>query len=199
VVLMENAGRGTADLLRERLNQRPAGRVVICAGKGNNAGDGFVIARHLERHGIDVLVLLSMPPAEYHGDAAINLEILQRSGTPIRDLSADTSTLPHELDGAAWIVDALLGTGLQGEARDPFPAWIEAINTAGNHAARVLAVDLPSGMDCDTGEPLGACVRADLTATFIGPKLGFASAAAKALLGEVRVIDIGAPRAALPE
>ena len=184
-VLMENAGRNAAELLQSLGIQ---GRVVICCGKGNNGGDGFVIARHLENAGIDVQVLLAVPPDSITGDAKINLQIIQKGGTPISVLPGDWAAEFSDID---WIVDALLGTGTEGTIRDPYPTVIEAINGSG---CKVLAVDLPSGMDCDTGLPLGHCVQAIHTATFVASKPGFSLPAARRLTGEVHVLDIGVPR-----
>ena len=190
VVLMENAGRGAAELL---IRLGVSGRVVICAGRGYNGGDGFVIARHLESRGHDVRVILLGNPQALRGDAAINYRVLVAARTPLQ-VFADTPSqqeVASALRGAAWIVDALLGTGMQGEVREPFATAIAAINAA---ATRVLAVDLPSGMDCDTGEPLGCCVRADHTATFVAAKRGFDNPASRQWTGTVHVIDIGVPR-----
>jgi NAD(P)H-hydrate epimerase len=182
VVLMENAGRGAAELL---LRLGVEGIVAICCGKGNNGGDGFVVARHLDIRGVPVRVHLVVPPEGLTGDAAINYRIIERSNIPIiRGIET--------LTDAQWIVDALLGTGLSGPVRPPFWGTIEAINRLG---VRVLAVDIPSGLDCDTGEPLGIAVRADHTATFVAPKAGFRNPAARPWLGQVHVLDIGAPRA----
>ncbi len=195
LVLMENAGRGTADLL---LRLRDGGAVCVCCGKGNNGGDGFVIARHLEAAGVDVHVLLVADPDSLTGDAASNLSILQASATPltaIRDAQniADggAETARRLFNEAEWIVDAVLGTGIQGEVRAPYSLIIEQINQA---AASVLAVDLPSGLDCDTGRPLGACVRADHTATFVAGKKGFQTDDAARWTGPVTVLPIGVPR-----
>ncbi|WP_166823761.1 NAD(P)H-hydrate epimerase [Thalassoroseus pseudoceratinae] len=199
VALMENAGRNTAEWLWEsELVDRPLREnVIVCAGKGNNGGDGFVIARHLENRGVAVRVLLFASLDDIQGDAAINLKILQHAGTPLAVWGGDVDEgkLREQLSSATWIVDALLGNGVQGEIREPFGTVIRSINEA---KASVLAVDLPSGLDCDTGEPLGECIRANRTATFVAPKLGFSQPSAKPFLGEVRVIDIGAPKAALP-
>lgn len=186
VVLMENAGREMARLL---LSRGVAGPVVVCCGKGNNGGDGFVIARHLDNAGVPVRVLLFADPATLEGDAAVNYGILARSGLAVE-------VLPEKVDlaGAEWVVDALFGTGLTVAPRPPFDAVIAAINASG---ARVLAVDIPSGLDADTGKPLGAAVRADLTATVAALKVGFAAPEAAKWLGEVHVVDMGAPRAAL--
>ena len=188
LVLMENAGRNSAELLR---SIGIVGRVVICCGKGNNGGDGFVIARHLENAGVEVRVLLCIPPSSLSGDAATNFRIIERARTPIVTPPFDWDT---ELTGADWIVDALLGTGTQGTLREPFITSIAAINAAG---CKVFAVDLPSGLDCDTGQSLGGCVRADHTATFVARKIGFDSPDAAQWTGQVHVIDIGVPRALL--
>ena len=190
IVLMENAGRNTAELLFE---QGVNGPVVICCGKGNNGGDGFVIARHLENAGYEVRVLLFADPDDLRGDALTNHRILEAAGTPIRVFGPTTEPgeLRDELAQSDWIVDALLGTGTQGEIRSPFDSVIDAINAAGK---RVLAVDLPSGLDCDTGEPLNHCVRATLTATFVARKTGFDNDRSRDFTGDVHVIDIGVPK-----
>lgn len=193
VVLMENAGRGCVDWLEEL---GIAGRVVICAGKGNNGGDGFVIARHLENRGYDVRVLLFSDPEKLSGDAQINYEVINRARSSIQlfPQASIADSLNKELAAADWIVDALLGTGTQGSLRDPFPEIINAINRA---SAQVMAIDLPSGLDCDTGLPVDPVdpntVRADFTATFVARKLGFENSVSAAYTGEVRVIDIGVP------
>jgi NAD(P)H-hydrate epimerase len=193
IVLMENAGRGTAELLIELGIDGP---VTIVAGKGNNGGDGYVIARHLENHGCEVRVLLFADPKELTGDAATNYRVLRAAGTPIRDCFGAPEVIhwKDELAGRSWIVDALLGTGTRGTVREPFVSVIEQINAS---RIPVLAVDLPSGLDCDTGESLGVCVRAAHTATFVAPKYGFDSPGAAAYTGEVHVIDIGVPRSLL--
>ncbi|MEX0703576.1 MAG: NAD(P)H-hydrate epimerase [Planctomycetales bacterium] len=190
IVLMENAGRGAADVLRAL---GVGGRVVICAGKGNNGGDGFVIARHLDLRGIEVRVLSFVDPADLRGDAAINFRVIERSGIPLRVVTGDVrwDEIDRELAAAEWIVDALLGTGAAGAVRPPFDRVIGRINAAGR---RVLAVDLPSGMDCDTGGPLGACVRADHTVTFVARKKGFDAPGAAEWTGTVHVVEIGVPR-----
>jgi NAD(P)H-hydrate epimerase len=194
VVLMENAGRGAAEVL---LALGARGPVAVCCGKGNNGGDGFVIARHLDIVGVPVRVFLFARPEELTGDTAINHAIVRRSGIPIDDRGGqpvDAEALRRELASAEWVVDALFGTGLAGAVRPPFDAVIAAINGCG---AKVLAVDIPSGLDCDTGQPLGPTVRAQHTVTFVDMKKGFAQPAAREWLGEVHVVGIGAPPAAL--
>ncbi len=192
VVLMENAGRNAAAVL---LSTGVTGRVVICCGKGNNGGDGFVIARHLDNAGVDVRVLLACDPEDDIGDAAIFLRVIQSARLPLRRIPTSAfDEWQHELQSAEWIVDALLGTGLTGPVREPYVTAINAINMSG---CKVLAVDLPSGMDADTGQPLGACVRATRTVTFVARKIGFDQPGAEQWTGPVDVVDIGVPRALL--
>jgi NAD(P)H-hydrate epimerase len=211
LVLMENAGRGAVDVL-ERLGID--GPVVILCGKGNNAGDGFVAARHLAIRGHDCRVMLLCPANELRGDAATNFAILQKSDVPIVDLSrgddseragsrAPTRSVGRSPDalrgalgrhgaGAAWLVDAMLGTGVEGEPRPPFDAAIDWMN-ARDAKTQVMAVDVPSGLDCDTGRPAAHTVRADHTCTFAAMKVGFTKPEAAAYTGQVHVCDIGTP------
>ena len=195
IVLMENAGRGTAEKLLE-LGCR--GPVLVCCGRGNNGGDGLVIARHLDLRGVAVRTLLFAPPDDYRGDAATNLRVVQRAGLPWDAVLAeeDLGRLDAALAEAEWIVDALLGTGARGEPRGLLPAAIERINAA---AAKTLSVDLPSGLDCDTGQPAAHTVRAEHTCTFVALKPGFLVHAAKEFTGQVHIIDIGVPRSLLAE
>ena len=187
VVLMENAGRGVAQVLHV-LGIR--GPVVIACGKGNNGGDGLVIARHLANAGCDVSVLLFARPSELSPDAAIQWNVVQKMRLPaqIALQPLDEMTLATSFAKAEWIVDALFGTGLTGPVRSPFDRIITLINGS---PARVLAVDIPSGLDADTGEPLGPTIRAEHTVTFVAPKLGFRNPAAAAFTGQVHVADIG--------
>ena len=205
IVLMENAGRGTADLMRSLGVHGP---VTICCGRGNNGGDGFVIARHLENAGCAVKLLLFADPATLRGDAAVNHEVLKKSGTPLNvwQGAPGHEELTNALTGSTWIVDALLGTGTRGAPRSPYSAVIRAINTAGAGGVKVLAVDLPSGIDADGGEPFrdekgryGPCVKADLTATFVARKVGFDKPAAREFTGDIVVIDIGVPTRVVEE
>jgi NAD(P)H-hydrate epimerase len=189
IVLMENAGRGAAELGWRLFGPGP---VAICCGKGNNAGDGLVIARHLDNRQVAVRVLLLARPEELSEDAVINFNIISRSALPISVcVPYDDAALQRELASTAWIVDALFGTGLSGAVRPPFDQVIAAINVSGRP---VLAVDIPSGLDCDTGQPLGATVQATHTVTFVAEKMGFAQPTARPWLGQVSVVDIGAPR-----
>ncbi len=186
VVLMENAGRAAAEIL---CSLAVHGRVLVCCGKGNNGGDGFVIARHLANRGMKVETLLFAQPQQLTGDALTNFHILERGQVPFRIGSLDI--LNQELPRTEWVVDALFGTGLQGPVQPPQDLVIEAINAWGG---RVLAVDIPSGLDADSGQASGAAVRASHTVTFVASKLGFTNPAAAAWLGRVHVADIGLPR-----
>jgi NAD(P)H-hydrate epimerase len=202
LVLMENAGRGAAERLIELGINGP---VVICAGKGNNGGDGFVIARHLELHGHDVRVLLFAIPADLSGDAAANWKILEAADTPrvVLGPRPALSDIDHLLSHVDWIVDALLGTGTVGAIREPYRTAIAAINRSGR---KVLAVDLPSGLDCDTGRPIEwlpdgspLCVRATSTVTFVARKRGFDDPASRAFTGDVQAVGIGIPKTLLDD
>lgn len=180
--LMERAGTGVARLVAERA---PDGRVAVVCGKGNNAGDGLVAARVLREEGREVVVLCVAPPDDFQGDPRANLERLPGEPPAMFD--------PAALEGAAAAVDALLGTGFSGAAREPVAGAIGAINRSG---ARVVAIDVPSGVDASSGRVEGAAVRADATATFHAGKPGLYVAPGKACAGDVRVIDIGIPRGA---
>jgi ADP-dependent NAD(P)H-hydrate dehydratase / NAD(P)H-hydrate epimerase len=178
--LMERAGAGLVDRLVKRV---PDGRVAVVCGKGNNGGDGLVAARRLRDLGRDVDVLMLAPGDELSGDAHANFERLQ--GAPAAPFSATA------LDGAAVIVDAILGTGFRGEPREPAGSAIEAINEARERGAVVIACDVPSGVDASTGEVLGAAVRAELTTTFHAAKPGLWIAPGKEHAGMVEVVPIG--------
>ncbi|WP_435018066.1 NAD(P)H-hydrate epimerase [Tundrisphaera sp. TA3] len=187
LALMENAGRGAAALIRDRIG---SGRVVIACGPGNNGGDGSVVARHLDAWGFDVRVLWFVRPDRLKGDAAIQRDVVERSGIAATEVD-DGGPIDGLWEGADWVVDGLLGTGLTREVEGPLASAIASINRSGRP---VLALDLPSGLDADSGRPLGDAVRATLTATFVAPKLGFSQPGASVYTGEVAVVDIGVPR-----
>jgi NAD(P)H-hydrate epimerase len=158
-----------------------------------------VIARHLETHGIDVRVLLFAQPHELVGDAAVNWHILERSEVSriVLGRAPALSEIEHSLTQADWVVDALLGTGTVGQIREPYRTAIAAINRS---AHRVFAIDLPSGLDSDTGLPIEqaansipVCVRAQHTVTFVARKRGFDQPTSKEFTGEVHVVGIGIP------
>lgn len=193
LVLMENAGRGCVDLLERKGIHGP---VAVFCGKGNNGGDGFVIARHLIIRGYEARVLLAAHANDLTGDGLANYKILRHTNAQVVELANEggPSALPDALDYAAasceWFVDALLGTGIEGAPRPPYDAIIEWMNS---ESAATLAVDVPSGLDCNTGQPSPTTIEANLTATFVASKVGYATDAAKQHLGELHVLDIGIP------
>lgn len=184
--LMERAGGEVAQVVTALA---PDGPVRIVCGKGNNGGDGLVAGRVLKELGLPAEVLLLYPADSLAGDPRANLERLREAGCDLRELQA--GELPAALQGSSIIVDALLGTGFSGSPRAPLGEAIEAVNGA---SAQVIAVDVPSGVDAGTGEVEGACIRADLTVTFHGPKIGLWVNPGKSHAGRVEVVDIGIPR-----
>lgn len=192
VVLMENAGRGCAELIEEKLKDVSEPKVCIFCGAGNNGGDGYVIARQLGNCGFEVTVVICGDRGKIKGDAKINLDVLERMGQPIESLNpADGDTAARVADfaaGADMLVDSLFGTGLNGQIRDDYRRLIENLNAC---ECPILAVDIPSGLDCDTGQPLGIAIEASLTVTFVAAKKGFTFAHAARYTGEVFVASIG--------
>lgn len=191
VVLMENAGRSCAELIKDKLKNIAKPKVCIFCGTGNNGGDGYVIARHLLSSGFEVVVILCGDRNKTKGDAKINLDILEKMGQQVEQLNLDDKDIPGRVktfaDGADMLVDAIFGTGLSGQLSDEYKQLIESINSL---RRPILSVDIPSGLDCDTGEPLGAAIRANYTVTFAAAKKGFTSANA-AYTGEIFVASIG--------
>ena len=198
VVLMENAGAGAADVALEMLEDAESKRVLILAGRGNNGGDGYVIARHLHNAGVPTKTRVLSEFDTIAGDARTNLDVIRKMGLDVREivLPDHTESLLAEMLEAGLIVDAMLGTGTKGSIREPFTAAIALVMGSDRP---VLAVDIPSGMNGDTGEHLGTCVVALRTATFAAYKIGMLNPAAKKYTGEITVVDIGMPREILAE
>lgn len=198
LILMENAGRAVFGQALRMLGEPEGRRVLVLCGKGNNGGDGLVAARHLCHHGAEVRVLVTASPEEIKGDAAANLamaraeEAMPGSRLVVRFLSGTDweDLLAQELAAADLVVDALLGTGIQGGARGPVARVIEMVNRAGRP---VLSVDVPSGLDADTGAVNGPCVRARVTVTLGLPKVGLLVYPGAEYAGSVVVADIGIP------
>ena len=193
VVLMENAGRSCAELIKEKLTGVSNPKVCIFCGTGNNGGDGYVIARHLLNSGFEVAVVICGERGKIKGDAKINLDVLEGLGQKTEQLSIDGGDIAGQVKtftaGADMLVDAIFGTGLNGQLNDKYKELIESINSQG---CPILAVDIPSGLDCDSGEPLGAAIRAGWTVTFAAVKRGFSiSKTAGEYTGEVYVAPIG--------
>ena len=199
LILMENAGRNCAEQLISRCDQKHLAQqsAVILCGPGNNGGDGFVIARQLYTRGLRVKVILLSAPESYAGDALVNLKALSGLQLPViefdqRWTDEQIAEVISEANGisATWIVDALLGTGAKGEPRPPMD---RVIGIANRIDVRRLAIDIPSGLDSDTGQTSRSTFAADITCTFIDRKIGFDNPAAATWLGEVIVVGIGAP------
>jgi len=190
LVLMENAARGVADHLT---GVRPDGSVVIVCGPGNNGGDGLALARQRAAQGLSSRILLVTNGKSLTPDAQANLDSLLRSGVAVErnHAAGECERALKGLTEQDWIVDCLLGTGIRGAVREPFCSWIADINES---PARVLAVDLPSGLDTDTGLAASECIRADLTVTFVGLKRGFLNPEAAEWTGRVVVEHIGIPK-----
>jgi hydroxyethylthiazole kinase-like uncharacterized protein yjeF len=188
IVLMENAGQRVVEFLAERFRPLTEQRIVVLCGKGNNGGDGMVIARQLYTRfqGRALHVVLLAAPEDLKGDAAINWRMLQACGCPVlRDI-------PAQAQNATLVIDALLGTGITGPASGPMLDGIQKIN-GGFPLAKVVAVDIPSGMPSDSGEPAGESARADFTVTFTAPKAGQVMPPNCDHVGELVVRAIGSP------
>ncbi|ADB50312.1 bifunctional ADP-dependent NAD(P)H-hydrate dehydratase/NAD(P)H-hydrate epimerase [Conexibacter woesei] len=182
IELMERAGRGLFELVQRCV---PDGTIAVVCGKGNNGGDGLVVARLLREAGREVDVHLLPDPGELEGDARTNLERL--CGAPPRIFN------PGALFEVAGIVDAVLGTGASGAPRGLVGDAVDTIAAAADHGVTVVACDVPSGVDASTGEVAGVAVRARATATFHAAKPGLWIAPGKQHAGEVVVVDIGIP------
>jgi NAD(P)H-hydrate epimerase len=192
MVLMENAGLQGITAIQEILLRLEGKRILIFAGKGNNGGDGFVIARHLTNKGAEVKVFLLGRPEEIKGDAAQNLHILNKMEIKIYPLvtEKDLQRVDIALHYANLLVDAIYGTGFKGSALGVTGEAIRRINSA---KKPVVAVDIPSGLEADTGRVLGPCVKATCTVTFGLPKLGLFLDPGARYAGTVKVADISLP------
>ena len=190
IVLMENAARNAVDLAWQMLGGEHKHVLVFC-GPGNNGGDGMAIGRHLHLRDAHVeLIFGDFDRDKYTGDAGTNWQITRASS--IRHDTWENAKARLEGKHVDLIIDALWGTGLNQPPRGTYVAMIDWMNKAG---VPILSVDLPSGLDCDTGDPWGAaCVVAAKTITFVAEKLGFANPASRQYLGQVVIADIGCPR-----
>lgn len=192
IVLMENAGKNCADIILEHIKASADKKVLILAGPGNNGGDGYVIARHLLKENIQVDIIVCAEKEKIGGDAEKNLTILENMGikphfSNIKDES-NFKIIKEKAAGCSYILDALLGTGVHGQLRDYYISFVKFLNTI---KTPKIAVDIPTGLDCDKGTPLPEAVKADLTVTFAAPKKGFKNPKAKAYTGQIYVADIG--------
>ncbi len=194
LLLMEHAGAETARELLAAFPGALRSRVAILCGRGNNGGDGFVVARHLLNRGARVETFLLARRGEVQGDARVNLEILEKMGAAPVEVTGtgELAAVQDRVASAEVLVDALLGTGAQGPARGHLAESIELLNRAGRP---VVSVDIPSGLSADDPEPPGIAVRATLTITFALPKRSLLLYPAAEYAGTLRVVDIGIPAA----
>ena len=191
-VLMENAGRGITDAIGDYLGGGLDGKSVgIVAGGGNNGGDGFVVARHVMIRRGRAVVFLVTPADKITGEAAANLAVLKALGGEVRDATGEAlADLSESLATFDLLVDAIGGTGITGELRGDLAEAVGQINAAGRP---IVAVDIPTGLDCDTGTAPGEAVRAVMTVTMVARKIGFDAPGAAEFTGKVVVVDIGVP------
>jgi hydroxyethylthiazole kinase-like uncharacterized protein yjeF len=190
VVLMENAGRGVVTEIVNFLGNVTGKQILIFCGKGNNGGDGYVIARHLYNQGARVAVFLAGEKDKIKGDALINLKILENMGIEINEIASlgQIPVFPH-ID---LVVDALLGTGVTGPVVGFLAELIDFMNRL---SVPIISVDLPSGMETDTGAVCGACIKAEMTVTMAHLKTGLLFSPARDLAGKIVVVDISVPPA----
>lgn len=193
IVLMENAAKNCVWVILEHFSEPIRQGVCVFCGAGNNGGDGFVIARHLFNHGISVNIVLCADAGKIKGDAKINYDICRNMNLPIQVLDIESDSLCREVEVAVGrsglLIDALLGTGLQGELKGAMALLISSLNS---HNFPIVAVDIPSGLDCDRGVPLPVCIEAAATVTFVALKKGFVeNTESKTAAGRVFVADIG--------
>jgi len=198
LILMENAGRGIFELICRHFAARLHQGVTILVGPGNNGGDGFVIARHLNQEEVKVKLLILAPGEKFRGDALTNYNIVKKLGLHITEClnSGSLSTMLETIEKSDLIVDAIFGTGLVREVTGRFAQCIEMANAS---PAPIVAVDIPSGLSTDTGRPLGTAIRADLTATMALAKLGLVLHPETEYVGDLHIVDIGIPDTAVAE
>ncbi|MGD0784637.1 MAG: NAD(P)H-hydrate epimerase [Sedimentisphaerales bacterium] len=192
VVLMENAGSGCAEIVLAQLEKPAGSKVCVFCGPGNNGGDGFVIARHLKNAGVDVAIALCGPASKIKDDAEVNYKIVLNMKIAVEEFDTASANIEKEIETFAGnsdlIVDAIFGTGLTGVLRYDFVRLINAINSLNKP---IVAVDIPSGLDCDTGESLGAAIKAVSTVTFAAAKKGFLNPRSAQFIGQVYIASIG--------
>lgn len=196
VVLMENAALAVADRVMKRVQHHNDRCIAIVCGGGNNGGDGLAIARHLHQHGLNVKIYLLTNPSKFKGDAAVNFNIIQSMGVPCMQLDDENALHKFYADikNADVIIDAIFGTGIKGEVTG-LPA--DVIRTINESVGYVISVDMPSGINGDTGEVCGCAVTADQTVTFALPKIGQIIYPGKKYVGHLSIADICIPKAAI--
>jgi len=190
LALMENAGRSIAYEVLKQVKKIKRPRICIICGLGHNAGDGLVAARHLINAGAKVNIFLIGKGSHLRRDAAVNYQILKRLKYPVKEIRKADGSVLKDITRADITVDAIFGVGLNRDILDPFRGIIEAVN---RKAQKVIAVDIPSGLDGTTGKIYGTCIKADTTVTFSLIKKGFLIAQGPKYVGKLIVADIGIP------
>ena len=200
LVLMENAGANAARVILELLREKRGAdlnhtRAVVVCGGGNNGGDGYVVARHLHNAGVEVAIYSITDPNQLPDGARANFHIARQMAMNMTPLVDEASL---EVESESWkdadvLVDALLGTGFSGQVRLHMAKVIDACRSARKGQPSIVALDIPSGLDCDTGQPSDPTIEADVTVTFVAPKIGFSQPSAHDYLGLIEVVGIGAP------
>ena len=200
LVLMENAARSICDVCADALIESPERpSVLVIAGTGNNGGDGLAAARHFANLGARVGIILAGPDDRYSGDPLTHLTIARRMGIPTKVFNpekprAALSSLPAPFSRPTLVVDAVLGTGYRFKLRPDIASLLGLCNSLGDEGASVFAIDVPSGLDADTGEPAPACVRADFTICLVSFKQGMLTETGRGYCGEIVLGDIGVPQ-----
>ena len=192
LVLMENAGRQVVAALEAAYESRLDGRVAVLCGRGNNGGDGFVVARTLIQRGIDAAVFVVGSVADVRGDARVNLDILGRLGVTVVEIGDEQTWELHfsEISQCTLIIDAVFGTGLKSALGGMMETVVADVNASG---IPIVSVDLPSGMSADTPHLIGDCIDASMTVTLAAPKLPLVLPPGEAHAGDVVIADIGIP------
>lgn len=207
LVLMENAAVHVAETALEELENASDPLVLIVCGPGNNGGDGLAVARHMSNAGVDVRIVVLGDAEDMRGDSGVQLRACRKMKLPIV-YTGDKGAIAidgvlTDSDGTARkprvVIDAVFGTGLTRPVEGVAAELIAAMNELGRRGAHVISIDIPSGLDADTGAALGAVVRAGTTVTFAGLKPGLLAFDAQGYVGDVVVADIGSPRALLEE
>lgn len=191
IVLMENAGRNVAEAVSKYMGGVGGRHIAIVAGGGNNGGDGFVAARHLAMHQARVSVFCIVPFEQFSGDAKTNLNVIRKLEMDVHPLAEpQIKTLAATLKNFELIIDAIGGTGIKGPLHGVIAEAVQQLNAA---VRDIIAVDIPTGLDCDVGRAEGPAVRAKLTVTLVARKKGFEQSASTLYTGKVVVADIGIP------
>ncbi len=193
LILMENAGRACAEEARRFILSAPNSQIAIFTGKGNNGGDGFVAARHFYNYNLNPVIFYFQKPSQMKPDPLTNFKILERMKVRLVDCSEniDWANVKKITQNSKLIIDSLFGTGLSKLIEEPFRTAIEIMNES---KVSILAVDIPSGLNADTGEVMGVCVEAEMTVALALPKKAFMLASVKRYTGKVIIADISIPR-----